>query len=218
MFNLVSSFLDLIFPIFCLDCHREGSWLCHGCSEKLKQQINSQQPHYYPEVVEDFDKFFVVSQYHQAVLPDILHVFKYQYVIAAGQCLSDLAVDYLKTQGDLAIDVVVPVPLSKKRELLRGFNQATVIAQAICHEFGLSLNSGSLIRKFNNRPQVGLNAEQRWENVKNIFSVTDDTAFKDKKILLIDDVITTGATLRQCAKILKKSGAKEVWGLVLFKS
>ena len=108
------------------------------------------------------------------------------------------------------------VPLHQARELWRGYNQAARIAQQLSEQVGI-VNKNLLNRKINNIPQVQFDRKQRLVNVKDVFEVVKNAEnhIREKNILLIDDVCTTGATLNECAKKLKRAGAKRVDGLVL---
>jgi ComF family protein len=122
----------------------------------------------------------------------------------------------------------VPVPLHKRKLRERGFNQAELLAKEVAEYFSLSLETKALIRKKYTPPQVRTkNHKARRESLKNAFEISsiftkkcisENTNFlKEKIIILIDDVTTTGATLFEAAKVLKRAGAKEVWGLVVAK-
>lgn len=113
-----------------------------------------------------------------------------------------------------AAGLVVPVPLNRKKQKLRGFNQAEALAQEFARRTGLPCLS--LLRKIKpSRSQVELEREERLKNVLGSFSASPRPSLGERKIILIDDVATTGATLNECAKVLKKEGAGEVWGLVV---
>ena len=111
--------------------------------------------------------------------------------------------------------VTVPVPLHKHRLRERGFNQSLLLAKVIASELGTPLDYLSLIRKRDTRSQTGLKRKERGRNVANAFSVNSAAIFKGTRVLLVDDVLTTGHTLKECARTLKKSGALEVICLAL---
>ena len=215
MLKFFDFFLDLIFPIACQNCDTEGEWLCQNCFQELQSSLVDQVK---LKKVKYFERLWVVANYHQELLSNILHIFKYKYVEDIGIFLSRIVVDFLKDKDNCQFDYVVPVPLSKKRKLIRGYNQSEIIAQYISQELGWPLSTTGLIRKIHTHTQVGLDSQQRLKNVRNIFIVNSQADFKNKKILLVDDVITTGATMRECAKILRNSGAQEVHGIVIFRS
>ena len=111
--------------------------------------------------------------------------------------------------------LLIPVPLHKKRERWRGFNQVLAIASAVSRHFSLELST-DLIRLKHRPPQAKLSEEKRKQNLRDCFAWTG-TSLKNKRVILMDDVVTTGSTLNECAKILKQAGAAEVWGLVVAK-
>lgn len=111
---------------------------------------------------------------------------------------------------------VIPVPLHKKRKNWRGFNQAELIAGQFASRTYLPLITDKLVRIKYLRPQAGLKEKERVENIKSCF-IWKGENLMGKNIILIDDVVTTGSTLNECAKVLKENGAGEVWGLVVAK-
>ena len=219
MKNLKNFFLDLLFPIQCLGCNKEGEWLCRNCFESIK--INSVFSSYcLKKVSPDLVKVLIAADYKQPLLQKILRSYKYNFIQGLSESLSSLLIkfiDQIKAERNLNFDIVIPVPLAKKRIIWRGFNQSESLATNISQKFNWTLNSKLLIRRYHVAPQVGSSAKKRKHNIKGIFKVTDSQILKDKKILLIDDVVTTGATLSECAKVLMQSGAAEVWGLVIAK-
>jgi ComF family protein len=130
--------------------------------------------------------------------------------------VESLLFETFERNGFRESSLLVPVPLSKLRMLERGFNQADVIANVLGRRFGISVDSNSLSRiKHSSIHRVGMDEKARDLSVKDSFSVVRSKLIKDKKILLIDDVLTTGATVSYCAKALKKAGAVEVNVLTL---
>lgn len=113
-------------------------------------------------------------------------------------------------------NLVVPVPLSRKRLRWRGFNQAEILGRAFAAHYGLEINTGSLVRVKHKTAQAKLDEVHRLENIKDCF-VWRGGNLNQRNVILIDDVVTTGATLNECAKVLKQSGAGQVFGLVAAK-
>jgi len=113
------------------------------------------------------------------------------------------------------LDMAMPVPLHKKRLRLRGFNQALLLAHGVSLRFRIPLNYDNLVRTRYTRPQVELSGRERAENVRGAFDLIRSAEVCEKKILLIDDVFTTGATMNECAKVLKDAGAGSVTVLTL---
>lgn len=146
---------------------------------------------------------------------DAIHRFKYNnHVILApafAAMLSEAAGDMPATPSAM---IIVPVPLHAKRLKERGFNQSLLIARGIAKKLKAGLSYDNLCRTRPTEPQVGLKSRERAENLKDAFNISDPAAFKDRKILLVDDVYTTGATIKECSKVLKKAGA-DVYALTL---
>lgn len=158
-----------------------------------------------------------------------VHIFKYRFVKDLSKPLAELMIGQLKNRQivkkqapipfgpDIESDkIIIPVPLHAKRLRWRGFNQAELLAKNLSDYFDLPLENSILIRKRNNIPQVEVkDRRERMENIKDAFGCVNTELIKGKTIILIDDVCTTSATLSECAKVLKKSGAREVWGAVV---
>ena len=111
--------------------------------------------------------------------------------------------------------LLAPIPLSKSRERWRGFNQATLLANELSRFLKIPLLNNNLIKIKKTQPQVELKREQREENIKGAFKLKNPQKVRGKRIFLVDDVFTTGSTMEECARVLKKAGGKEVWGIVV---
>lgn len=149
------------------------------------------------------------------VLRDLVHAFKYQGAIWLQDDLGLLlrggyAVHYSAS----ALDLITFVPLHHVRERERSYNQAGLLARILARQFGLEMWRG-LRRARATCSQTNLNSAQRAANVKNIFEVTDVKVLQGRRVLLVDDVMTTGATVNECARMLKQSGAKAVFVLTV---
>jgi ComF family protein len=145
-----------------------------------------------------------------------IHRFKYgekSYLAdSLGPLLSEFAKNWVnKPDGFLT----VPVPLHKKRLRERGFNQSLLLAKHVAKELHTELDFLSLRRVRYTLPQTGLGKEERRKNVKGAFMIENPEIFKDRPILLVDDVATTGNTLNECSRVLKKAGCKDIFCLVL---
>ncbi|MCG2686563.1 ComF family protein, partial [Candidatus Parcubacteria bacterium] len=164
------------------------------------------------------DGFFVSADWEDKVLQDAIHKFKYNFARELAEPLSKLMIKKITELNtelihELKNFVILPVPLHQRRLAWRGFNQAELLAQAVAQEFGLQINNNLLIRKKYTSPQVKLKSKDRNKNIQGAFEIKSNLIFKN--ILLIDDVITTGATMNEIARILKNNGAKKVFGLAI---
>jgi ComF family protein len=169
---------------------------CGDCREK--------PPHY--------DRAISVALYDKA-LAEAIHLFKYSKKNQWAKPLGRLLLKRVSEFGPL--DVVLPVPLHPKRLREREFNQSLLLAREVSLAFGIPLQGDNLHRVRWTRPQVELNGEERRKNVRKAFEVKWPDRLEDRCVLLIDDVLTTGATVNECARVLKRAGAKTVNVLTL---
>ena len=151
---------------------------------------------------------------YEGALRELLHLFKYQGVRPAGKHLGRLlnqVVTRMSLPGSL---LVVPVPLWSGKRHERGFNQAETIARAFLHlqtHGSVQLETAILVRTRDTVSQTGLTRHQRRANVRGAFSVVSPEKIKGRSILIVDDVMTTGTTAGECARVLRRAGAKEVF-------
>lgn len=216
--------LDLVFPPRCVGCGRKGAYLCEACLG----QIHFVDPPLCPRCGRSFSGWGLCSfcqrhlpliegiravAYFEGGLREAIHPFKYQGLTALAPTLGKLMTTYFE-DASFAVEVIIPVPLHPSRVKERGYNQALLLAQELAKETGLPLWEDSLVRATPTPPQIGLTAIRRRENVRDAFLSTDQR-LAGKRVLLIDDVCTSGATLEACSVALHKPGAESVWGLVL---
>jgi ComF family protein len=152
---------------------------------------------------------------YEGGLRDLVHVFKYQHVRSAAPLLSgcvERAVSRLSLPDSL---LVIPVPLWRGKRKTRGFNQAEEIARSFVRSgraaASIQLDATSLVRRRETMSQTGLTRHQRRANLRGAFAVVRRERIRERTILLIDDVMTTGATAGECARVLLRAGAKEVY-------
>ncbi|NQU03999.1 MAG: ComF family protein [Syntrophaceae bacterium] len=148
---------------------------------------------------------------YEKTLLDAIHLFKYNGKIAMGEILGEMMAQYDYDSLDIRdYSLLMPVPLHTLRLKKRGFNQALILARHIAHKFSLPLDFTTLKRSVDTKPQVNLGRSERVKNIKGAFEVAHEEKIRGKKILLVDDVYTTGSTVRECARVLIEKGAKEV--------
>jgi ComF family protein len=143
---------------------------------------------------------------------ELIHRFKYGKKVQHSRPLALLAAGEL---GEFvtasAADLIIPVPLHIKRLRQRGFNQAVLLGEILAKKWRLPLSRNNLRRIRWTEPQINLSASERRHNVRGAFAVRDAAAVRDRRIILVDDVYTTGSTVSECARTLKKGGAAEVF-------
>jgi ComF family protein len=151
-------------------------------------------------------------------LRDLIHLLKFQQVRPSSSVLGRVlakTIASLEPSMPVGTIAVVPVPLHKRKQAQRGFNQAEVIAQAALKELSrprrFELCAGVLLRRRETGSQIGLTRHQRRENMRGAFSIADPKQILKRDILLIDDVYTTGTTASECARVLLRAGAARVW-------
>lgn len=182
-----------------------------------------------------FDRAVSAGRYAGA-LAEAIKLFKYKKKIQLGKRLTEQAlkfslVGYSLQHFDnnetpdtfwglpacrantylLSQTVIIPVPLHVKRLREREFNQSAIIGSVIGKKYGIPVAANTLIRHRNTRPQVELDGKDRKENVLGAFSVEDRTAIEGKEIILVDDVYTSGSTINECSRVLKKNGADKIY-------
>ncbi|MGD2124440.1 MAG: ComF family protein [Desulfobacteraceae bacterium] len=153
---------------------------------------------------------------YESSLMRAVHEFKYaqrsHLASALGSLLGSFAQSWLKQSDDL---LVMPVPLHHKRLRERGFNQSLLLARHVASWLGAELDFLSLRRIRYTRPQTGLKSDERRKNIRRAFEVIAPKAVKGRVVVLVDDVATTGNTLNECARMLKRSRAEKVFCVVL---
>jgi competence protein ComFC len=164
-----------------------------------------------------FDRAVCVGLYEGPLRRAVIHL-KFRRWLRAVEPLAALVVEMLTRSENAALreaDGLVPMPIHPFRRAQRGFNQAEEIARIVSQQIGMPLMARVVRRRFYRRPQVGLTGAERWQNVQGVFEVVQPEAVQGKRLLLLDDVFTTGSTFDACADALKRAGAAEVVAVAL---
>ena len=225
--SLKRKVLNFLFPPRCVSCGKGGSFLCRKCHNKL---IYLQPPlctrcskpirtgticSKCQSQTWDIDGIYSIFKYGGAIRQAIIQ-FKYENIKVLADPLSHCMVEYLK-EYNLSFDVIIPVPIHKRRLRERGYNQSSLLAQRLSRMTRIPVVEGTLIRTRHTPSQAKSdNVDQRRKNIENAFKCVNHD-ISGKRILIIDDVCTSGATLNSCATSLKSAGAASVWGLTLAK-
>ena len=215
---------DLFFPRRCIICGRSGDYLCPGCIATLLRLLPPLCPgcglpisvepcpacrQRKPEIDGIYAPFRFEGPARQAV-----HLLNYQNIKALAPTLAGFMASHIRLHP-LPVEAIVPVPLHRARMRRRGYNQAELLAYVLGQGLGLPVNPGWLERDLPGYPQAPrtTSREERWRNATGAFRAKE--AMPAKRVLLVDDVCTTGATLSSFAVALKGAGAVQVWGLTL---
>lgn len=219
--------LDMLYPRRCPVCHDiavpKGKPVCSGCMGKLRpisgprcMKCSKGLTHTEEEYCKDcrskthlYEKGIAVFSYHP-IIRESLTKLKYQnrpeYAMFWGKYAALYAKDRIKKWE---IDILVPVPLHRKRMEKRGYNQAQLIAESISKELHIPVDSKMVYRKKNTKPQKELDDKQRKKNLKEAFGVRQEKV-RYQNVLVIDDIYTTGSTIDAMAYALKSAGVKNV--------
>lgn len=234
--KLYNQLLNLLFPQFCLKCQKEGFLICKDCFSLI--DINPFQ--YCPfcshpnRVIKNgkcqshqnfyLNGLFSACEYKNPLVKKMIFLFKYKpYIKNISLPLTTLIISHfaLTEKHPLTLlhqpkqGVFMPVPLFKKKEKQRGYNQSALIAQILSIYYKLPLQKNNLIKIKDTQSQTKFNKQQRQQNIANAFVIKNPDLINGKTIFLIDDVFTTGSTMEECAKILKANGALKVFGIVV---
>ncbi|MBN1680608.1 MAG: ComF family protein [Anaerolineae bacterium] len=196
--------LDLLFPPHCVGCERVGQLLCPHCLVSVKQA---------PErVIDGLDGICVRAEY-DGVIRAAIHALKYERQPRLYQPLGMLLVQAVD-HTDWLLDVVTAVPLHSNRLHERGYNQAALLGCFVAHAYDRPFFPAAVKRMRETPSQIHLNAQERRANVAGAFAA-DARLVAGKTVLIVDDVLTTGATLVACAEALRRAGAVRVMGAVM---
>ena len=240
---LENNFVNLLFPIKCVVCKKETSLkrknklICMDCLKNLSPSFNFYCPLCEARTADaklcfscnlilnntqnkfHLDRLIHPFPYKDWPIQKIIKAFKYHFIKDLEIPIGRLMTNYLekvKKQIDLNSLILVPVPLHKRKYNQRGYNQSELIAKQIISCFEKSEILTDVLKKEEpTKDQASLENDQRIKNIEGVFKCMKPEKILDKRILLIDDVYTTGATMQECAKVLKEAGAKEVIGLAI---
>jgi len=235
--------LDLLFPKYCVNCKKFGDYLCSNCFSRLSFDTRNicvvcGKPSYngltHPRCLGKYtlSGSFTAIVYN-SISKKLIYQFKYKpNLTGLKNFLGDLFYEALiqneefnkilrqRPSGPDRQDelILVPIPLGKSKFRKRGYNQAEILANELSRRFGFSVVN-CLTRVKDTKSQVGLNKKERKENVKGVFKFSKEFSanFKNARVILVDDVLTTGSTFSEAASVLKHCGVRQVWAVALAK-
>jgi len=217
--KIFSDFNSLFFPEFCLGCSSSlvqgEDILCTGCildmprtgyhladSNPVAEKFIGRLPVKHAWAFLKFRKTGMVQH--------LLHQLKYNNQPEVGIRLGKLFGKELNDSGKNEFDLIIPVPLHPARLRTRGYNQSAKFSEGLGASLNVPFNEGISVRRNNTQTQTKKNKTERWDNVSQAFDIKDGEVIKGKRVLLVDDIITTGATLEACGQQLLESGCKEL--------
>lgn len=216
---MLEKILEYIYPPTCGVCGKIcKEYICNKCRIKLrKYEIKNNHVIKIGNKEKHFDELLCIFKYED-IIRDIIIKYKFQNKPYLYKTFSKIILKNEKTCGFLEkYDIIIPVPISKKRKHERGYNQTQLIAKEIAKILNIKLGNNILIKERDTKAQSELSKKERAINIKDVFKITDYKTIKNMKILIFDDIYTTGSTANECARVLKEAGAQKVGVLTIAK-
>ncbi len=217
--------MDLVFPKTCLGCGKGGAYICSDCLAKVRL-AKPICPYCEKASIDGIthskcrrrfglDGLISIWEYEGVIRKAILAL-KYKYATETVTELQSYTVTELSRKLLPSAYYLVPVPLYWYRQNTRGFNQSVEVGKFVAAKMGWKFISDFLIRKKSTTPQVQLKGDARRQNLKGVFSLNPNCLVPSAySLVLFDDVFTTGSTLKEAAKVLKRAGVEKVWGITI---
>jgi len=215
-----NAFLDFILPRFCCSCKTKLSLdqytMCRNCLSKIQRSTPIR-------LSREFDRKFsdkkIISEFYSPFvfekdreLQHAIHALKYEKKFPIGIFLGKvLGSEFKKQEINWKFDLIIPIPLHQLKKAERGYNQSYFIAKGVGNILNVKVSDRVVKRVKYTESQTTMNLNEREENISGAFKVSQKNAIREKSILLLDDVITTGATIAECGKILLEAGANKIY-------
>ena len=206
--NFLNVILDYIFPPTCTICNKFGqAYLCKECEKELEKYL-------YNNKEKDVFHLFVYKE----IIREKMIQFKFNDKSYMYHMFCEIFVKNKKACEFLkSYDIIIPVPIHKKRKHQRGYNQSELIARELASKLGVTIYTDILKKTKNTKPQSLLDAKDRKKNTQGVYIVENSEKIKNKNVVILDDIYTTGATVNECKKMIKLAGAKNVGILTIAK-
>lgn len=207
--NFLDCVLNFIFPPLCGICLKTSKkYICEECMELIKFKSLNKIDTYNNK---NFKEHLYILKYEGIIRQRMLD-YKFKEKSYLHRSFSEMILDSKENIEFIKkYDVLIPIPIHKDRMRTRGYNQSELIAKDLAYEIkNIKLENRVLIKTKNIIAQSSLNKKQRENNIKDVYQIKSVEKVMNKKILLLDDIYTTGSTVNECAKILKEAGCKEV--------
>ena len=205
--DYIEKILNLVYPNTCGICGEINQFsICNKCNIKIKQDIKPKLEKLKNKKIEHMYLFKYNGALRDKMILYKFHENSYLYKMFAEIITkNELANNFLKQY-----DIIIPVPIHKNRKKLRGYNQSELIAKELAKNIKMQITTDSLIKQKNNVSQSTLNKEERIKNVKDVYALKNSEILENKKILIFDDIYTTGSTLSECTKTIRKAHPKQI--------
>ena len=211
--------MSLLFPTqnLCYMCREKSynikDYMCNECDSRIEYL------HKEVDIGSQYISKTYYSVFYNRFIKELVHRFKFNNKSYLYKPLAEImieTIDLLEIKNE--IDIICYVPIHRRKEAIRGYNQSELLAKYISSKFNVPLSKNNLVKHKWTKEQNQLKKIDRQDNLKGSFKIRNPGEFISKKVLLIDDIITTGATFDECGKVLIKNGASEVVGLALTSS
>lgn len=205
---LIKHAINLIFPNVCGVCENIcKNDLCPKCKIKFKKNSRVKIDNYNNK---NFKKHLYIFKY-DGIIKERLLKYKFGEKAYIYKAFVNFLIKNKKVCRFLkSYDIIIPVPIHYNRKVTRGYNQSALIAKQLAKKIGIAYEENVLFKKVNNKPQSTKNKEEREQNVVGVYYTKNKEKIYNKKIILLDDIYTTGSTVNECSKTLKMAGAKEI--------
>jgi len=220
MKNTLNQFFDFFLPRYCTGCDKKLAYdeklICPEClntiqkadTELIEAEYNRKFKN--DRIIEDFSSLYIFEK--DKTFQDIVYSIKYTKKFLAGVFLGRLLAEFLEDKiNSWKIDLIVPVPLHHLKKAERGYNQSEYIAKGISKSTGIRMQNNLIRRVRYTESQTSMTLPEREHNIAKAFKVEHKKKIKGKSVLLVDDIITTGATVKECGRVLKDNGANLIY-------
>ena len=218
LFKALAFFINFLYPPTCIICGKSANYyICEKCNKKIKKYeeyhyLSRDEDNNYP--IRHYDELIYILRYEKIIRKIMINYkfyskpyisYFFAYKIMNNKYLCEKIKEY---------DYIVPVPMSENKEKSRGYNQTKLITSIISKR--LKIKESNNLKKVNNTLTQGkLNRLERINNIEGIYYIENNLEFIGKRIVLLDDIYTTGSTIEECARVISESGAKEIFVIIL---
>ena len=215
---MFEKFLNLIFPNVCGFCNRiNKNSLCNNCKTELEKYELNIINDYRQDKTKYFDYVFCALKYENIVRDKII-AYKFGEKSYLYKTFAKIIINNKKIYRFIKFyDIIISVPMYKSKQSVRGYNQSSLLARELSKYTNIRVLNNVLIKIKDTKVQSTLNKTTRLKNIKGAFKVQNNEQIIDKKIILMDDIYTTGSTVNECSKVLKLAGAKEILVITIAK-